>query len=114
MQTSQTTFPVHVQTRWLDFSPAFHWHTARKIESALRPFASQISSVTVRITDVQGDLDSRRCAIQIMTKPSGFVSASAIGVGPYESADRATERGRSILERQVAGKAHDRVLGRAA
>jgi hypothetical protein len=30
MQTSQTTFPVHVRTRWLDFSPAFHWHAMER------------------------------------------------------------------------------------
>jgi hypothetical protein len=115
MNRSRQTVPVRVRTRWLDFSPAFHWWAARTIETVLQPFASHISSVTVRIADVENDLDSRRCVIQIVTKPSGFVSASAIGTSPFESADRAIVRGRAILQRRLGGEATGRVpLRRAA
>ena len=51
MNRSRQTVPVRVRTRWLDFSPAFHWWAARTVESVLQPFASHISCVTVRIAD---------------------------------------------------------------
>jgi ribosome-associated translation inhibitor RaiA len=100
-------FPVHVRTRWIDFSPALRWYTARKIESALQPFASRIRSVYVRITDVPDDLDSRTCAIQVLIKPFAFASASATGADPYESVDRATQRVRSIVQRRLARQGSD-------
>jgi hypothetical protein len=108
------TFPVNVQTRWLDFSPAFRWHTVRKIESSLQPFASRIRSVTVRITDADGDLVGRKCLIQVVMHPRGFFSASATGAGPYESAERAIARVRAVMHRRLPTEAETSGESRAA
>ncbi len=103
------TFPVHVQTGWVDFSPALRWYTARKVESLLEPFASRIRSVAVRITDVEGDLDRRKCVIHAVLSPSGFVSEAALGMDPYESVDRAAARLRAAMPRRLVGDGISRV-----
>ena len=107
-------FPVNVQTRWLDFSPALRWHTVRKVESSLQPFTSRIRAVTVRITDADGDLVGRRCLIQVVLHPSVFISASATGAGPYESVERAIARVRAIMHRRLPTDAGSSGESRAA
>jgi len=102
-------FPVHVQTGWLDFSPSLQWYAARTAESSLEPFASRIRSVTIRFTDVEGDLDRRKCVIHVVLKPSGFVSESATGTDTYESVDRAIARLRAVMPRRLVGDGISRV-----
>jgi hypothetical protein len=108
------TFPVNVQTRWLDFSPALRWHTARKVESSLQPFASRIRLVTVRITDAGSDLVARRCLIQVVMHPRLFFSASAIAAGSYKSVDTAIARVRAIMDRRLFTEAEGSGESRAA
>ena len=103
------TFPVHVQTGWVDFSPALQWYAARTAESSLEPFATRIRSVTVRITDVEGDLERRKCVIHAVLNPSGFVSESATGTDPYDSVNRAIARLRAAMPRRLAGDGVSRV-----
>jgi hypothetical protein len=90
----------------VDFSPALRWYTARKVESLLEPFASRIRSVAVRITDVEGDLDRRKCVIHAVLSPSGFVSEAALGM---ESVDRAAARLRAAMPRRLVGDGISRV-----
>jgi hypothetical protein len=107
MEGARVVFPVHVRTRWIDFSPALRWYTARTLESALQPFASRIRSIYVRITDVPGDFDSRTCTIQVLIKPFAFASASATGADAHDAVDGATERVRAIVQRRFARQPSD-------
>jgi hypothetical protein len=68
----------------------------------------------VRITDADGDFDSRRCVIQVVMHPRAFVSASAKGVGPYESVEPAVERIRAALHRRYGQEAESTDVSRAA
>jgi hypothetical protein len=90
------------------------WKTAQQVESLLQPFASSIRCVNVRITDVDGDLDSRRRLIQVVINPLGFVSTSAVGADPYESVERAVARVRGSLNRRLSKEAETSEVLRAA
>jgi hypothetical protein len=107
-------FPINVQTRWLDFSPALRWYTARKVECSLQPYASRIRSVTVRITDIDTDLDSRNCLIHVIVHPRTFVSASAIGGDACESVERAVHRVRTTMRQRLGTEAERSDVSRAA
>ena len=91
MQTTQHTFPIHVRTRWIDFSPALHWYATQKVRSALRPVASRVRAVTVRIADHEPhDPSTKLCAIDVALKPAGTIAATATGTNLCELVDRAT------------------------
>jgi hypothetical protein len=97
METTQHSFPVQVQTGWIDFSPALHWYAAEKVRSVLRPVASRVRSVTVRVADHEPhDPSTRLCAVDVSLKPAGTVSAIATGRNVSELVDRAAE---AILEK---------------
>ena len=92
MQTAQHPFPVHVRTGWIDFSPMLHWYATHQVRSALRPVASRVRAVTVRIADhAPHDPSTRLCAIDVTLKPVGTTSATAVGRNVCELVDRAIE-----------------------
>jgi hypothetical protein len=92
METTQHPFPVQVQTGWIDFSPALHWYAAQKVRSVLRPVASRVRSVTVRVADHEPhDPSTRLCAVDVSLRPTGTVSATSTGRNVSELVDRATE-----------------------
>ena len=109
MQTTQHTFPIHVRTGWIDFSPALHWYATQKVRSALRPVASRVRAVTVRIADHEAhDPSTRLCAIDVTLKPAGITSATATGRNVCELVDRATAASLEKLraQHQAAGVVH--------
>jgi hypothetical protein len=101
MQITQRTFPIHLRTRWQDFSPALHWHTSQTVTAHLAPFGLRIRSVKVRITDADfQDLSRRTCAIEVALKPFGVASATATGADVREIVSRAAERVRENLQHE--------------
>jgi Sigma 54 modulation protein / S30EA ribosomal protein len=101
METTQHPFPVQVRTGWIDFSPALHWYAAQKVRSALRPVASRVRSVTVRVADHEPhDPATRLCAVDVSLRPTGTVSATSTGGNVSELVDRAAEAIVEKLRRQ--------------
>jgi hypothetical protein len=101
MQTAQHPFPVHLRTGWIDFSPALHWYVTQKVRSALRPVASRVRAVTVRIADGEPhDPSTRLCAIDVTLKPAGTISATSSGGNVCELVDRASEASLEKLREQ--------------
>ena len=92
MQTTQHTFPVQVRTGWIDFSPALHWYATQRVRSALRPIASRVRAVTVRLADHEPhDPSTRLCAIEVTLKPAGAISATSTGRNVCKLVDLAME-----------------------
>ena len=101
MQPAQHSFLVHVRTGWIDFSPALQWYATQKVRSVLRPVASRVRAVTVRIADHEPhDPSTRLCAIDIGVKPAGTISATSAGRNVYELVDRAIEASLEKLSEQ--------------
>ena len=95
------TFPVHVRSRWLDYSPALHNHTRTLIEAALRAHASRVHSVQVRLSGGEGTLEERICEIEIALKPDGVLLVSAADVDACRATDAAVRRARTAVRRHV-------------
>jgi hypothetical protein len=92
METTQHQFPVHVQTGWIDFSPALHWYATQKVRSVLRPVASRVRSVTVRVADHEPhDPATRLCAVDVSLRPGGAISVTSTGRNVSELVGRATD-----------------------
>ena len=101
MQPAQHPFLVHVRTGWIDFSPALHWYATQKVRSVLRPVASRVRAVTVRIADHEPhDPSTRLCAIDVTLKSARTISATSVGRNVYELVDRATEASIERLREQ--------------
>lgn len=101
MQTAQHPFPVQVRTGWIHFSPALHWYARQKARAALRPVASRVRAVTVRIADHEPhDPSTRLCAIDVSLKPGGTITATSTGRNVCELVDRATEAAVEKLREQ--------------
>lgn len=94
-------FPIHLHTRWLDFSPALHWHARTRIRAALRAFRARIRWVTVRIADAGGVPGVRRCEMEVMLAPTGRLSVSASDADPYRAVAAAARRARVVLRRHL-------------
>jgi hypothetical protein len=107
MQSTTHTFPVHVRTGWIDFSPALHWYATRRVKAALRPVAPCIRSVSVRFADPElRDVGSRECTIDVALKSNGAVSTTVAGADLYEVVDRAaTAVLTKLKDRRAAGAA---------
>jgi ribosome-associated translation inhibitor RaiA len=101
MINTREDFPIHVRTRWLDYSPALHWHTRTRFEAALRSSASRIRWVNVRISGSDGDLAKRVCDVEVVMKTDGIVAASAADSDAYRAADAAARRVRTVVRRHV-------------
>ena len=107
MQTTQQTFPVQVRTGWIDFSPALHWFATQRVRSALRPIASRVRAVTVRIADHEPhDPSTRLCAIDITLNPAGTISATSTGRNVCELVDLAIEATLEKLREHQADMVH--------
>jgi hypothetical protein len=98
METAQRTFPIHVRTGWVDFSPALHWHITQKVESALERYGARVRSVTVLVTDQ--DADRKTCAVDVVLRPAGLVAASATGTDAHDVVGRAADRVRTAMQRR--------------
>lgn len=103
MQTHES-FPVSVRMRWLDFSPALQWYARRRLELALRRFASRIRGATVQIADGNGPRggDDKVCDVEILLHPSGSLQASASAADAYQSVARAVRRARAVVRGHVS------------
>jgi ribosome-associated translation inhibitor RaiA len=109
---AQESLTVHLRMRWLDFSPALHHYATRRIEVALRRFATRIRRVNVLIADANGprrSADDRRCEIEVLLHPAGSLTVSATASDPYLSVDRAVRRARAIVRGHIAREREHRV-----
>ena len=68
---NRSSFPIHVRTRWLDYSPALHWHARRHVQAALRAFEPRIRWVNVKMAGT-GAAPDRTCDIELATVPSSY------------------------------------------
>ena len=102
MTKTRDAFPIHVRTRWLDYSPALHAHARARIEAALHSSASRVQSVTVRILDSDSRRGARTCEVEVVLRPGGFVVASVTAPDAYSAADLATRRARLLVRRHLA------------
>jgi ribosome-associated translation inhibitor RaiA len=104
--------PIHIRTRWLDYSPALHAHARTRVESALHPWRSHVGRVMVRIADVDGAPRARSCAIAVSLDQGGWVSALAVDDDAYRAVDAAARRIRSVVRRRI-GRSRDVLRGAA-
>jgi ribosome-associated translation inhibitor RaiA len=91
--------------RWLDFSPALHHYTTRRMEIALRRVAAKIRGVTVQIADTNGPRggpDDKVCEVEVLLRPAGSLTVSANAPDPYLAVDRAVRRVRAAVRSQVS------------
>jgi ribosome-associated translation inhibitor RaiA len=99
--TTRAAIPTHIRTRWLDYSPALHWHARTRVQAALRPFASRVRWIHVRITPGEGPRGERTCDIEAMLIPSGWLTASGTAADAYRAVDEAVRKIRGLLRREV-------------
>lgn len=117
---AQESIVVRVRMRWLDFSPALHHYTTRRIEVALRRFASRIRLVTVQIADTNGPRhapDDKLCEIEVLLQPAGSLTVSASAADAYLAVDRAVRRARAVVRGHVGRdreRSHQRQFSRIA
>ena len=105
MRDAQFRFPIDVHTGWVDFSPALRYHASEQARARLAGYASQIRSVSIRISDeTPDDITGRRCEVQVSTTDAGPVTASATGEDLFAIVNHGLE---SVVERlhQRAGAA---------
>lgn len=95
------TFPVHVRSRWLDYSPALHNHARTRVDAALRAHATRVQWVKVRLTGGDGAPEERICEIEVTMKPDGLLTVSASDVDAYRATDAAIRRARTAVRRHV-------------
>ena len=98
---TQQTFPVHVRSRWLDYSPALHSHTRIRVEAALRAHASRVQWVKVRLSGGEGAPEERICEIEVAMKPGGSLTVSAADLDVYRATDAAIRRARTAVRRHA-------------
>jgi ribosome-associated translation inhibitor RaiA len=98
---NQHTFPVHVRSRWLDYSPALHNHTRTRVDAALRAHGSRVKWVRVRISGGEGASEERLCEIEVAVKPDAVLTVSAADVDAYRATDTAIRRARTAVRRHV-------------
>ena len=98
---TQQTFPVHVRSRWLDYSPALHNHTRTGVDAALRAHASRVHWVKVRLSGGEGAPEEKLCEIEVAMKPDGVLTVSAADVDAYRATDTAIRRARTAVRRHV-------------
>jgi ribosome hibernation promoting factor len=104
MKHVQESFPVRLRMRWLDFSPALQWYATRRVEIALRRFASRIREVNVLIADSngpRGGADDKACEIDVHLQPSGSLTVSSAAPDAYLAVDRAVRRARAVVRGHV-------------
>ena len=114
MRTDQQPFPIDVRTGWVDYSPALRRHASQRMRSRLAEFASQIRSVTVRISDDEAHtIAHRRCDLEVMTH-AGPISASSVGVDLFALVDRALDTVEEILRQRTVPILTQRSVGAVA
>jgi ribosome-associated translation inhibitor RaiA len=110
MQTHKKTFPVHVRTGWLDYSPALQWYVSEQCASLLERFALHIRDVSVHIgDDAATSPATRRCVIEISMPGSGVVKVWSSGEDLYATVDAAIADAVARVKEQIAIAGTDRL-----
>lgn len=101
MRDAQESFPIDVRTGWADYSPALRHHASQRIRSRLAGVASEIRSVTVRISnDDPRNTAQRRCDIELIPTHAGPISGSSVGVELFTLVDRAVDAVMDMLRQR--------------
>lgn len=94
---------LSIRHRHLDMSEPLEAYIARRLRFAIGAFDSRITSVDVRVADVNGPRGGidKRCIITVLMRPIGRVFALAMESDAYSAVDRAATRIRAVLVRTL-------------
>lgn len=94
---------VEIRFRGLESSVALAEHTARQVQFHLGQFADQITSVLVRIADIngpKGGLD-KRCQVTVRGPRVGSTTLNDLSGDPYSATNSAIERVGQTMGRRL-------------
>lgn len=92
---------IHMRTQDLDMVGAFQRHLERRVRAALGSSATNVHSVTLEFSDVNGPRGGAdlRCAITVDLIPRGSVRAEATSSDLLTAVGRALARARRSVQR---------------
>lgn len=95
---------IEVRFRALDASDALREHATRRVHFHLGRFADELSSVVVRISDVNGPRGGvdKRCQLTVRGARFGSSTLDELHDDPYAAVDLAMERLARVVERELA------------
>ena len=104
---------VDIKTNGIDLTDGLREHTERRLEFALDRAHHDISSVTVRLSDINGPRGGfdKRCQIQIPLPHHRGVVIEETDADLYVAIDRAASRAGNTLGRQLSRR-RNLALGR--
>lgn len=104
---------VDIKTNGIDLTNGLREHTERRLEFALDRAHHDISSVTVRLSDINGPRGGfdKRCQIQIPLPHHRGVVIEETDADLYVAIDRAASRAGNTLGRQLSRR-RNLALGR--
>ena len=104
---------VDIKTNGIDLTDGLREHTERRLEFALDRAHHDISSVTVRLSDINGPRGGfdKRCQIQIPLPHHRDVVIEETDADLYVAIDRAASRAGNTLGRQLSRR-RNLALGR--
>ena len=94
-----------IDTRAIGFplTEALQSHVESRLESALRPYARFVVTVTARLQDINADRGGRdkRCRVVVSLRRRGMVAAEVTHEDMYAAIDSVANRLRRTLKRAV-------------
>ena len=106
---------VDIKTSGLDLTDGLREHTERRLGFAFDRAHFELSTITVRLSDINGPRGGadKRCQIQIPLPRHNGVVIEETDADLYVAIDRAAGRAGNTLARQLA-KRHRQASGRAS
>lgn len=105
---------LSIRGRHLALSDPLKRYAMRRLRFSVGAFDSHISSIDVRLTDVNGPRGGidKQCLIAVILQPIGRVFVRAMGSDAYAAIDRAATRIRTVVVRKLARRkdVRDRTL----
>lgn len=94
---------IEVRFRALDASDALRAHAVRRIHFQMSRFGEEVSSVLVRISDVNGPRGGpdKRCHVTVRGPTLTPVSVDDLSEDPYAAVDVAVERAARAVGRDI-------------
>ena len=102
---SETTrdIPITVHARGVELKNSHHRAIRRILASALGRFARRVRTVHVWLEDVNGPRGGVdiRCRIEVLLRPRGSVTVSALAIDEFAATAEAAARARELVDRRV-------------
>jgi ribosome-associated translation inhibitor RaiA len=94
---------IELRSANVPISEALHEHVIRKIDFALRRFASRIEGIVVRLVDINGPKGGpdKRCRIVARLSPTGSVIVEATDADAYVAVSQAAMRADESVARAI-------------